>query len=93
MEPKWLECVKRLDAIVQNGLAFAESPFDIERYVTIRQVAAKMLVPGSGTEIVPSEERFKDRAAGPLPHGHTPPLFQPRHLMNAHGVCALPTKR
>ena len=53
MEPKWLEWARRLDALAQNGLTFAESPFDIERYTALRLVAAEMLAEGSGTSLPP----------------------------------------
>ncbi len=51
MEPKWLEWARRLDAIAQNGLTFADSPFDKERYTAIRQVAAEMLAQRAGAEM------------------------------------------
>ncbi|HEY9765889.1 MAG TPA: NUDIX hydrolase [Chroococcales cyanobacterium] len=34
---------KKLAAIAQNGLLYSESPFDIERYEKIRDIAAEML--------------------------------------------------
>lgn len=43
MEPKWLEWAKRLQAVAQNGLTFAEDHFDVERYEQVRQIAAEML--------------------------------------------------
>ena len=41
-ESKWLEWVSRLAAIAQNGLAHAESPFDVERYASVRELAAEI---------------------------------------------------
>ncbi|MHC4570206.1 MAG: NUDIX hydrolase [Planctomycetota bacterium] len=38
MDPKWLEWAKRLQAIAQNGLTFAEDHFDVERYEQVRQL-------------------------------------------------------
>ena len=45
---QWLEWSRRLQAIAQNGLTYARDPYDIERYQAVRQIAAEMLVPGSG---------------------------------------------
>lgn len=42
-DPQWLEWAKRLQAIAQNGLAYAESPFDEERYEAIRAIAVEMI--------------------------------------------------
>lgn len=49
--PQWLDWNKRLQAIAQNGLAFARDPFDIERYTAIREIAAEMLAQGSGLDL------------------------------------------
>ena len=46
MEPKWLDWAKRLQAIAQNGLTFAEGHFDVERYEQVRQIAAEILAEG-----------------------------------------------
>ena len=48
MEPAWLEWARRLNALAQTGLTFAESPYDIERYTAIRTIAAEMIAHGSG---------------------------------------------
>ncbi len=53
MEPKWVEWAKRLQAIAQNGLTFATSPFDIERYQAVRQIAAEIMTTNS--KIDPSQ--------------------------------------
>ncbi len=49
-DPLWLEWAKRLQAIAQNGLAYAESPFDVERYETIRGIATEMVESHSDVE-------------------------------------------
>lgn len=51
MEPNWLAWARRLNAIAQIGLTFAENPYDIERYTAIRTIAAEMLAQGSGEDI------------------------------------------
>ncbi len=51
MEAPWLEWARRLNALAQTGLTFAESPYDIERYTAIRTIAAEMLAHGSGVDV------------------------------------------
>src|SRR5215471_11062344 len=43
MEVRWIEWVRRLQAIAQNGLMFSKDPFDRERYEQVRSVAAEIL--------------------------------------------------
>jgi hypothetical protein len=50
MEPNWLEWARKLNALAQTGLTFAENPYDIERYTTIRTIAAEMVAHGSGED-------------------------------------------
>lgn len=45
--PPWLTWARRIQAIAQNGLTFAQDPFDQERYEALRQLAAEMLAAGS----------------------------------------------
>lgn len=47
-EPRWLDWARRLQSIAQNGLLYAQDPFDDERYRQVRQVAAEMLAEASG---------------------------------------------
>jgi len=42
MDPKWLEWARRLQAIAQNGLTYAKDAFDIERYESVREIAAEI---------------------------------------------------
>lgn len=51
MEPKWLEWAKRLQALSQNGLKYAQDPFDRERYEQIRHIAAEMLAEKADAKI------------------------------------------
>ena len=51
MEPKWLSWAKRLQAAAQNGITFAGNHFDVERYQTVRQIAAEMMASNSETEV------------------------------------------
>ena len=50
MEPIWLEWARRLNALAQTGLTFAQSPYDIERYAAIRTIAAEMIGHGASAE-------------------------------------------
>ena len=43
MESTWIEWVRRLQAIAQNGLTFCKDPFDRERYEQVRRVAEEIL--------------------------------------------------
>ncbi len=52
MEPNWIEWARRLNALAQTGLTFAETPYDVVRYTAIRKIAAEMVSHGSGAETV-----------------------------------------
>src|SRR5689334_6249001 len=51
MEPAFLDWARRLNALAQTGLTFAENPYDIERYTAIRKIAAEMIAHGAGAGI------------------------------------------
>lgn len=42
MNPKWLEWARRLQAIAQNGLTYAQDPFDRHRFEQVRELAAEL---------------------------------------------------
>jgi hypothetical protein len=46
---EWLEWARRLQAIAQSGLAYAEDPYDVERYEQVRRIAAEIAASRSGT--------------------------------------------
>lgn len=46
--PEWLEWARRLQAIAQTGLTYAQDPFDIERYTSVRSIAAEMISNAAG---------------------------------------------
>ena len=50
MNHKWLEWVKKLQAIAQNGLTYTENPFDVERYKSLRAIAAEIMATYSKVE-------------------------------------------
>ena len=43
MDPDWLRWVKRLQAIAQDGLTYAEDDYDAGRYEQLRGIAAEIL--------------------------------------------------
>ena len=50
MEPVWLKWAKQLAALSQNGLTYAENPYDIERYEKVREIAVEMMAAQSGLD-------------------------------------------
>lgn len=61
--PPWLDWARRLQAIAQNGLAYASDPFDIERFEATRAIAAEILARASGLP-VPVVVGILDRDSG-----------------------------
>jgi ADP-ribose pyrophosphatase YjhB (NUDIX family) len=55
MKPRWLDWVRRLQAIAQNGLTFSSDPFDRERYEQVRGIAVEIL--GDSGEMDPALTR------------------------------------
>lgn len=39
---RWLDWVRRLQAIAQNGLTYSDNPYDVERYELLRELAAEI---------------------------------------------------
>ena len=48
MDPQWLTWAKGLQAIAQTGLTYAKDPYDVERYESVRLIAAEIMAAGSG---------------------------------------------
>lgn len=67
MEPQWLQWAKRLQAISQNGLTFAENPFDIERYEAIREIALEIMAEGTSVNITQLREMFSQEVGYATP--------------------------
>ena len=51
MEPIWIDWAKRLQAIAQTGLTYADSSYDVERYEAVRHIAAEMTANRSEAEL------------------------------------------
>jgi len=58
-EPSWLLWVRELQAIAQTGLAFSQDPYDLERYVRLRSLAAEMFAAGAGAEFGRVQQMFE----------------------------------
>ncbi len=50
-QPEWLDWIQRLQAIANNGLFYAEDPFDTERYGQIRDIAAEITAAHTGSDL------------------------------------------
>jgi ADP-ribose pyrophosphatase YjhB (NUDIX family) len=50
MDARWADWASRLNAIAQNGLTFSHDPFDIERYTSVRNIAAEIMAAHTGVE-------------------------------------------
>ena len=48
--PKWLAWVQQVQAIAQDGLAYAPNPFDVERYEKLRELAAQITASYGGAD-------------------------------------------
>jgi ADP-ribose pyrophosphatase YjhB (NUDIX family) len=58
MEPSWLLWARELQAIAQTGLEFAEDPYDRERYIAVRAVAARMMAQSANADALWVEKLF-----------------------------------
>ena len=67
MEPKWLDWARRLAATAQSGLTYSDSHYEIERYRTIRDIAAEMMAGGGEMEKVVFTELFSRQAGYATP--------------------------
>ena len=59
MDPKWLQWAKTLLAIAQNGLTFAQDPYDRERYTQLQKVAVEIMSSYSGADFSQVLELFQ----------------------------------
>jgi ADP-ribose pyrophosphatase YjhB (NUDIX family) len=58
MEPSWLLWARELQAIAQTGLEFAKDPYDRERYIAIRAVAARIMAQRAKADAAWVEQLF-----------------------------------
>jgi len=50
MDAKWADWAKRLSAVAQNGLTYAQNVFDRERYNSVRNIAAEIMAAHTGVD-------------------------------------------
>jgi ADP-ribose pyrophosphatase YjhB (NUDIX family) len=74
-DPQWLQWARKLQAIAQIGLTFAQNHYDAERYEQVRAVAAEMMAAGSGIEM----QRILDLFAAEV--GYTTPKVDVRGVV------------
>ncbi|MGQ9555859.1 MAG: NUDIX hydrolase [Anaerolineae bacterium] len=58
MDPHWLDWAKRLQAIAQDGIAYSQNPFDIERFHQVRQVAIEIMAANTGLDLEQARDLF-----------------------------------
>jgi len=58
-EPNWLRWGRELQSIAQNGLAYCQNLYDIERYEAMRHLAAEMLASQTVGDPAVIEDLFK----------------------------------
>jgi len=56
MNLQWYNWAKRVQTIADNGLTFAESPFDIERYEMLQHMAREIRAKGADADITELKE-------------------------------------
>ncbi len=59
----WVEWARTLAAVAQNGLEYADNPYDVARYRDVGRVAAEMLASGGAGEL-PAVLEVLDRERG-----------------------------
>ena len=57
-EPEWLTWVREMAAIAQNGLTFAQDPYDRERYAQLRALSARIAEAHTGIDAARIAEIF-----------------------------------
>lgn len=59
MDPKWLEWAKILQSMAQNGLTYAQDPYDRERYTQLQRIAAEIMTSYSGADVTQVLDLFQ----------------------------------
>ena len=49
-DPAWLTWAREIQAIAQTGLAFSKDPYDLDRFATLRRLAARIMAEHTGAE-------------------------------------------
>jgi len=66
-DPKWLGWVQQVQALAQDGLAYAQSPFDLERYHALQSVAARIIAEYSTQDFEKVDGLFTQQAGYATP--------------------------
>lgn len=59
MTPQWLAWARRIQTIAQSGIAYAQNPYDIERYHDLQNLSAEIIAAGSTTPFEPILDLLK----------------------------------
>ena len=59
MKPQWLAWARDLESVAQNGRHYAKDHYDIQRYETVRRIAAE--IPGLKLSIARTNHRQLER--------------------------------
>ncbi|MCC6146614.1 MAG: NUDIX hydrolase [Anaerolineaceae bacterium] len=63
----WLKWAQQLQALAQNGLAYCQNPFDIERFQSIRDIAAEIVATHSKASYTDIKDLFDSEAGYATP--------------------------
>ena len=66
-DPDWLLVARELQGIAQTGLTYTENGFDRQRFERIREIAARIMSQGSGTEAEKILDLFRGETGYPTP--------------------------
>jgi ADP-ribose pyrophosphatase YjhB (NUDIX family) len=82
-EPQWLLWARRLQALAQTGLTYAQDQYDLERYEAVRRIAAEMMAVASETAL----SRVLDLFSGEF--GYATPKIDTRGVVFRDGALLL----
>ena len=77
---QWLDWAQRLQALSQTGLTFSDNPFEVERYESIREIAAEMMAAHSELSVESIRDLFADQA------GYATPKVDVRGVVFRHAM-------
>ena len=86
-DPQWLFWAKQLQAIAQNGLTYADNPFDVERYEQVRAIAAEIMAGYTDLNAEQIGDLFRDEV------GHATPKVDVRGVVFQDGKILLVRER
>ena len=58
LQPDWLMWARKLQALAQTGLTYAQNPYDTERYRQLQNVAAEIFAAHTGETLTTLEQWF-----------------------------------